>query len=99
MTRIQPTTSWTQRTQPSTSWAQGWDGPFTWDTGYITFDTTQYTFDMTMLIRTGLITTWDQNRKIALIELETWLDLQLESGELIEAEWGTKSNKINTLWT
>jgi hypothetical protein len=99
MPRIKPTTVFTPRTKPTTEYTKPRDRseyPVSFDSVEITFDSTVYTWDLTFENLWPLTTIYTTPRKIALLELENWLDFVLESWEVILLEWGAKKNIINT---
>ena len=94
------TTSWTPRTSPNTTYERGEIILVSFDRTDITFDSTEYTWDMISELKVRDIqTAYNTPRKTALLETEIWLYFTLENGELLQAEWGNKSNIINTIYT
>ena len=70
---------------------------FTCDTTSFTCDTTSFTCDKTLFA--VISTLWDTPRKVALLELENLTNITLENLVLLWAEWGSKDNVLDTIWT
>ena len=101
MPRTSVSTSWTQRSVPTTIYTKPRDRdnvPISFDSTEWSFDSTEITFDMTFRDLWPITSIFDTPRKIGLLELENWLNLELENGERLLTEWGRKSNIIDTNW-
>ena len=95
MTRTIPTTTWNDRTLPSTTWATPrWTDYVIWDEAFYSWDESEPDTWDTWWIQTN----WDTPRYTTLLELENLLNIELENWELLQAQWWTTDNVIDTVW-
>lgn len=96
MPRTSPTTNWTSRTSPSTDWNQPRQDPLSFDRTDITFDSTVYTWDRTVL---DIITQWNKPRYGLYVEDLTFANVQdLTWADVTWVSW-TETNILDTIWT
>lgn len=101
MPRNPITTTFTPRSKPTTQYTKPRDreeSPVSFDSVEITFDSEEYTWDMTFEDLWPITSIYSTPRKISLLELENWLNFELENDSILELEWGIKSNIIDTNW-
>lgn len=101
MPRVKPNTTFTPRVKPSTEYTKPRDReeyPVSFDSVEITFDSTEYTWDMIFEDLWPITSIFATPRKGFYVRGLTWENVFDLSWEQVLWIWGSKSNKIVTIY-
>lgn len=97
MPREKPTTTWNEINSPNTTWTTGRTIAYLWSKAVYPW---HEDFQPWLYTNEWLVTSWDEPRYLSLLEMENWLNLELEDWWLIWSENPTSpDNVIDTVWT